>query len=352
MFGDQRTGLSSGTWIKIFFPFSSSRPPIKLMCSMKALGPSMALLLRELTGLEQPSEVEFSKARFSVKAMDVPPLKQTSSFAKVLGDNLGMFINYDDSNLYCTADKSVNFQVDVDVTKLLRRGIRAMVQCKPLWITLKYVKLPEFCYGCGRLGHTLKDCETIDLSMDEALLQYDEPFTIEPGTDAFKRKLEDRDKSALSDRKKKGSPDKPQSTLDFFRETFSDCGLHDLGYSSYDYTWWNHRDGDRSVEGRLDRYCASIELSLLFPMAKNVHVDAKLSDHLLIILNLRGEGAKSRRAKRSVNFENMWSLDKDYEDVIKSAWKVDITSSNIEMVEENLDACAKALAHWNSSSFS
>ena len=42
------------------------------------------LLLIELRGLKQPLEVEFTKGRFWVKAMDVPPLKQTTSFAKVL----------------------------------------------------------------------------------------------------------------------------------------------------------------------------------------------------------------------------------------------------------------------------
>ncbi|KAJ8444722.1 hypothetical protein Cgig2_030396 [Carnegiea gigantea] len=38
---------------------------------------------------------------------------------------------------------TMNFQVNVDVTRTLRRGFR--------------VKLPEFCYRCGKLGHVLKD---------------------------------------------------------------------------------------------------------------------------------------------------------------------------------------------------
>ncbi|KAJ8453215.1 LOW QUALITY PROTEIN: hypothetical protein Cgig2_008099 [Carnegiea gigantea] len=124
------------------------------------------LLLRELTRLEQPSEVEFTKARFWVTALAVPQLKQTSSFAKILGDHPGTFIKCDDSNLYCAADKSVNSLVDVDVTKPLLRGIRVMVQGRSC------VKLSEFCYGCDKLGHTLKDCDSVDPSVDEELLQY------------------------------------------------------------------------------------------------------------------------------------------------------------------------------------
>jgi len=74
---------------------------------------------------------------------------------KYRGDNLGAFSSCDKSNLLCAADKSINFQVDVDVTKLLRRGMKVMMKGKPIWISFKYVKLPEFCYGCGRLVHIL-----------------------------------------------------------------------------------------------------------------------------------------------------------------------------------------------------
>jgi len=31
-----------------------------------------------------------------------------------------------------------------------------------IWIKFKYLKLPDFCYGCGVLGHTLKACEVLD----------------------------------------------------------------------------------------------------------------------------------------------------------------------------------------------
>jgi len=86
------------------------------------------LLLRTITGFEQPSKVQFTNARFWVKAIDVPPIKQTLTFAKVLVDNLGRFVGCNESCLFCAVDKSVNFQVDVDITKPLRRGLRVMVR--------------------------------------------------------------------------------------------------------------------------------------------------------------------------------------------------------------------------------
>ncbi|KAJ8424699.1 hypothetical protein Cgig2_018506 [Carnegiea gigantea] len=36
-----------------------------------------------------------------------------------------------------------------------------------MWIRFKFVKLPDFCYGCGRLGHTLKDCEIVVAKDDD-----------------------------------------------------------------------------------------------------------------------------------------------------------------------------------------
>lgn len=48
------------------------------------------LLLKKLTRLEQPSEIQFRNARFWVKVCDVPPLKQTSYFARFLESFLGV----------------------------------------------------------------------------------------------------------------------------------------------------------------------------------------------------------------------------------------------------------------------
>ncbi|KAJ8451421.1 hypothetical protein Cgig2_017812 [Carnegiea gigantea] len=104
------------------------------------------LLLTTIAGFEQPSEVQFTNARLWIKAIDVPPIKQTLTFAKVLGDNLDQFVGCDVSSLFCAADKSVNFQVDVDTSP------------SP--------------YEEGCLGHVLSACELYKEVDDESNLQY------------------------------------------------------------------------------------------------------------------------------------------------------------------------------------
>lgn len=41
--------------------------------------------------------------------------------------------------------------------------------------------------------------------------------------------------------------------MEGFRECLADIGLADLGFSGYQYTWDNKRDGDENIQVRLDR---------------------------------------------------------------------------------------------------
>jgi len=43
---------------------------------------------------------------------------------------------------------------------------------KTLWIRFKYVKLPDFCYGCGRLGHVLAAYDLVEAEEGHSNLQY------------------------------------------------------------------------------------------------------------------------------------------------------------------------------------
>ncbi|KAL2903855.1 hypothetical protein RDABS01_002565 [Bienertia sinuspersici] len=57
----------------------------------------------------------------------------------------------------------------------------------------------------------------------------------------------------LYDEEKLGGPKRSQCLLDGFKHALEDCDLLDIGYTGFQYTWWNGRDGDQSVHERLDR---------------------------------------------------------------------------------------------------
>ncbi|KAK3206646.1 hypothetical protein Dsin_020692 [Dipteronia sinensis] len=51
-------------------------------------------------------------------------------------------------------------KVLLDISKPLKRWLRLKLDKSDniVVVALKYERLPEFCYACGRIGHGIKDC--------------------------------------------------------------------------------------------------------------------------------------------------------------------------------------------------
>lgn len=65
-----------------------------------------------------------------MKAYDVPAVRQTPTFAKILGDKIGTFRGCDEENMQ-GVDKILCFRVDVYITKPLRRGLMVKIGGSP-----------------------------------------------------------------------------------------------------------------------------------------------------------------------------------------------------------------------------
>lgn len=75
---------------------------------------------------------------------------------------MGKFLKVDcDQDNFCWWE-SLKLKILVDITKPLRRGIWVSLSGdqESIWINAKYERLPDFCYGCGRIGHVIKDCKS------------------------------------------------------------------------------------------------------------------------------------------------------------------------------------------------
>ncbi|KAL6342463.1 hypothetical protein AAG906_011153 [Vitis piasezkii] len=86
---------------------------------------------------------------------------------------------------------------------------------------------------------------------------------------------------------KRGNHPHPGSLIEAFRQAVTDCGLSDLGYVGYAYTWERGRGTTRWVEERLDRALVSADWKHLFNQSRLIHLSVSTSDHLPVLLELR-----------------------------------------------------------------
>lgn len=73
--------------------------------------------------------------------------------------------------------------------------------------------------------------------------------------------------------------------MEAFREALDVCGVIDLGFEGYRFTWSNGRSGSGNVQERLDRFVANYRRLNLFEGAQVTHLGSSHFDHCPILLN-------------------------------------------------------------------
>jgi hypothetical protein len=138
-----------------------------------------------------------------------------------------------------------------------------------------------------------------------------------------------------------GNPRNPNQ-IDAFSECLTTCGLTDLGYSGYDYTWSNKREGAENIQCRLDRGMATVE-----------HLITEESDHLALLIKVQAELViRSPPSARGFMFEEMWTKHEGYEDMVKSAWDAnDEGTVGIHALWKRLRGVSRDMKKWSFEEF-
>ncbi|TXG72009.1 hypothetical protein EZV62_000588 [Acer yangbiense] len=118
------------------------------------------LVLEEPTGKGDIQRMKFNKVAFWVQIHNVPLLCMTAEIGKFLGEMVGEVKEVDTGKSGECVGKYIRVRVVIQVDKPLRRILRVDVMRDGLETTmlLKYERLPEHCFRCGLLGHTVRYC--------------------------------------------------------------------------------------------------------------------------------------------------------------------------------------------------
>lgn len=95
----------------------------------------------------------------------------------------------------------------------------------------------------------------------------------------------------------------------------------ELNYLGYPFTWSNGRQGESSIQCRLDRVCGNEEFSARFSPIQVTHLPRFGLDHAVIMMQLEKSTSEDcRRKPRIFRFEGVWAKDERCHDVIRRKW--------------------------------
>ncbi|XP_074278676.1 uncharacterized protein LOC141602272 [Silene latifolia] len=132
-----------------------------------------------------------------------------------------------------------------------------------------------------------------------------------------------------------------QWQMNNFREAVDVCGLCDLSYEGYEFTYDNGQGGVDNRQCRLDRAMKTEAWSEQFPYAKLFHLSREWSDHAPIMVKLDGRAVGGVEMGKQFRFEQIWVGEEGCEDTIRRVWEVDDGD-----VLETISRCAVELKKW------
>ncbi|XP_074278012.1 uncharacterized protein LOC141601617 [Silene latifolia] len=133
---------------------------------------------------------------------------------------------------------------------------------------------------------------------------------------------------------------RPQRQMNNFRDAVDECGLRDVPFEGYPFTFDNGQAEDANRQCRLDRALCTSTWTDLFPYAKLRHLGREWSDHtpIKLIFDARSTGDRGGKLFR---FEQLWVGEDGCEEAVRRGWE-----NGVGDIVEALSDCAAELVKW------
>lgn len=120
------------------------------------------LVYKQISENEDPNEVLLNDFDMWVQVYDIPKGFISEAVLQSVGNYIGEYVTSDPANFHGTWKTFVRIRVKMSVLKPLKRRMRIKREGGNWsWIHFKYERLSSFCFVCGIIGHSERDCDVV-----------------------------------------------------------------------------------------------------------------------------------------------------------------------------------------------
>lgn len=120
------------------------------------------LICHKLEPMEDANVVPLNKMEIWVQVHDMPTGMLSENVLQAIGNQVGTFVKLDEGNSSGMWRQYVRIRVSLDITKPLKRRMKIKRENGTFsWINFKYERLSTFCFVCGLIGHSDRDCAIV-----------------------------------------------------------------------------------------------------------------------------------------------------------------------------------------------